>query len=458
MGDKQRQFLFCGRGFRSAILVFVTSAASGCGGLYLHNDERQATAREAQSSFEEVVASGAVEGLIELYKSHAGLAEDVVGSATESRATVDLASLPNLTWNMLTSQTQDLLNSVLSAKPDARTALEEAKRQLRDALKEKKVAAEDVQSAAEALNQAALAKARYEATQMLLGQTMTIFVSAVKEEAPEKLKDILSETIDVQTYKTKGSGGLAEGVSEPKTVSDLLGLEELTALLSDEGLALGEDPEAILAKLKGVGELSDVAEKLSFEEPGITITIMGLAYDLARAREINIASVTANLRQLVDLRERQLDFLDDYEIVLQADLNNDGIGIAAARQLAASESEVVRSTLERLASQWRAAADQNGRDRARGALILALAALAINYENRVTKKQILDGFEDEVALLIADDAIAAAEGRLRERQAVIQRGFEGLVAFHDGGIASDDIRTIVGLAQTAGVFLIAAGE
>ena len=49
-----------------------------------------------------------------------------------------------------------------------------------------------------------------------------------------------------------------------------------------------------------------------------------------------------------------------------------------------------------------------------------------------------------------------AEINLREREAVIMRGLDGLVAFQQGGIDADDVRNLIMVAQAIGIFAIAA--
>jgi hypothetical protein len=92
---------------------------------------------------------------------------------------------------------------------------------------------------------------------------------------------------------------------------------------------------------------------------------------------------------------------------------------------------------------------------ARPALVTTYIALGENVQFRVVDARVRERFQIAVSSVEVEEDLAAAEINLREREAVIVRGLEGLVAFHEGGIDADDLRNLIGVAQAVGIFAIA---
>ncbi len=291
----------------------------------------------------------------------------------------------------------------------------------------------------EALNQAAGAETRYAATQKLLS---TGVVALVQPRGDPKaraaaLEALAKEAVPRQSFAEE-DGRLVEKAGTT-TVGEALGAN-LQLLAKTQGpLSFGDVVQV-------VGKTGDLRafQGLVPTNPGIEVTIIGLAYDVARAEELRLNAEVDGARRRLALHDRHLAFLERHrKTVAQAEA---ALGaVAAIRGI--DEGTSVRETIEKLR--------RRGRD-ARGDLSGTYSALA-QYANAIlAERPVRQGFDNEVGELLVDQELARADVALREREAVIGRGLEGLVAFHEGGIDADDVRNLIGVAQAVGIFAIAA--
>lgn len=227
------------------------------------------------------------------------------------------------------------------------------------------------------------------------------------------------------------------------------------------GAALGLDLQ-LLAKAQGPLSLSDVVQFVgkagdlrAFSElvptnPGIEITVVGLAYDLARAEELRLEAEVDSARRRLALHDRHLAFLEQH----QGTTEQAKITLASVIAIQGiNDNMSVRDTLERLRSKAKRA--ESGKQ-ARGNLSAAYSALAQYAKTILAEQPVRENFDGEVSKIQVDQELVRADIALREREAVIVRGLEGLVAFHEGGIDAEDVRNIIGVAQAVGIFAIAA--
>jgi hypothetical protein len=92
----------------------------------------------------------------------------------------------------------------------------------------------------------------------------------------------------------------------------------------------------------------------------------------------------------------------------------------------------------------------------RDILITLYRQIGDNLQFRVIDAQARSDFKNAVEVLKTERALMLTEVNLREREAVIMRGLDGLVAFQQGGIDANDVRNLILLAQAFGIFAIYA--
>ena len=87
----------------------------------------------------------------------------------------------------------------------------------------------------------------------------------------------------------------------------------------------------------------------------------------------------------------------------------------------------------------------------------AFKVLAYYSIARVLNTARRDDLRVRLAVLEHEYEIRLAQVNAREREAVIGRGLEGLVAYHSGGLTAEDVANLLRAAQTAGLAAIGAG-
>jgi hypothetical protein len=266
-----------------------------------------------------------------------------------------------------------------------------------------------------------------------------------------------------RSFKEEG-GVLVETTREMK-IRDVAGVgAEVFAVL-----AAGGDPvKTAQALLKGVKGLENF-ESLQIDDPGIAVTIVGLGYDVARAEERRLAATIDEAQRTRALYRDQLRFLAAQEKrlarnVVQLDSLDERLKElklltpklpSPSDPNAPPQSPDVEEVIIRLREL---AVKSTAEDRKiyRAILITLYRQIGDNLQFRVIDAQARSDFKNAVAVVKTERALMQTEVNLREREAVIIRGLDGLVAFQQGGIDADDVRNLIMLAQAFGIFAIAA--
>jgi hypothetical protein len=169
-----------------------------------------------------------------------------------------------------------------------------------------------------------------------------------------------------------------------------------------------------------------------------------LAYDVARAQELRLAAEVESARRRKALYDGHLLFLEDYQNGLDGAQN----AIETVLRIRGIDADdTVRASIEKLHARGR---------EARGELADTYLAIALYAKTILVDKPRRVGFPNEVDAVVVDEELARADIALREREAVIVRGLDGLVAFHEGGIDAEDVANLIRVAQAIGIFAIAA--
>ncbi len=458
----KKQFLFFA-------LVFAGISSSGC--VYFHDQARQNAAEEAKASFEESIKKGNVSKAVASYDAEQSIEDELVETFHRTDDTTQLIALLSTPWSDLVTFTTSEKNIVEDAIPTTEAKKNQLKTELKKSLEDLPGVKAEKKKVVDALNQAAMQEGRYLATQKLLGESLLVIADDKKKASLVRLNELLDTTVPVKKYKDE-NGQLVEDTSDQKKLGTILKMSECLKSTpeANQQEPRGQDESAKMLEfsLKCLPKIKD-KEAFSLEDPGIATTILGLAFDLARAEEERIqVKVNATLRE-IGLYDEQIAFLNKHNMALTDDLNENGLGVRGVAPLASNPETPVREVLEQQATNYQLAHNQavkatNPSDRkkwieekrrARGNMQAAYMALARYYENVIVNSKKRIEFDDRMANWLVKKSLATSEANLREREAVILRGLQGLVAFHQGGITSEDIANIIRIAQTAGIFYIA---
>lgn len=450
-------------------LVFVGLASSACGNLYIHSGQMETLAKDAKSGFEGVVAKNQVGALVDQIEADQNFAIDLVRSLGQTSTDTQLNAFLDASWDELIEQVREQRRAAASSERKAFAALEDIKDRIPKAVEELTNATKGATTAENALAQGRCYEERHIATQQLFASIVAINfdrngpndISAVTETLGKKVTPF----DDQDKSECKGSG----------TVAELLKLESALAIV--RLFATEDRDKAVAALFESVQSLPklDPESGLALRDPGLSTTLLGLGYDLARAAELRLKAELKYWKNARSLREQQLAFSKEWSARLDQDLQGGTFSLnQLVTDLKSTNSEVgsqkIGDTLRSLGDAYKIARDtylggrgdtreaaevslRDARERMRYALIV----IARSFENLYVLSLRNDEFENIAAVMETARAAAQSEAYLKEREAVIGRGLEGLAAFHQGGISSEDVQGLIGLAQFAALVFIAGG-
>lgn len=432
--------------------VCASQLVSGC--LYLHNPTLQKAAEAAKSDFEAVAKNSPFSAVVGGYVSQTELTAAVARDVHRLDRLVKLNALVAMTWADLKTATVGELNATGVDLQDATQARDRARAALPVQLAKLAGAKEAVKTQVDALNDSGLTAARYAATQSLLREALVAAAETTRPKSVAALRDVLGKKHSVTTFAT-GPTGLTTTVKE-MTAGELLGIsaKDIPSTLPADLAELGRLGEL----LKSLPGLQETLERLTFRSPGIATTLLGLGFDLARAEEQRIAAAVDSAKREIKLRDAHIAFLELHRDALRADLDDRGLGIAAAASVEKDEATRLRVTLERLVTGYQRAEAGAAREQARGRLHAVYLGLANNFKLQVVDAKEREIFKDRISALQTEQELRLKAVGFAEREAIIGRGLEGLVAFHSGGVTTEDVARLIGIAQTIGIFVIAGGQ
>jgi hypothetical protein len=431
----------------------------------LHDPAGEAAATAARTQFHDALAKGRLSDLVGTYRAQnaeQAAATRALQKDDARNATYTMSAKP---WAEVLQQTRDELSTTQAANKEAEAELQSIESSLTTALKAHEAADAEVDTFLKALNAAAAAELRHAASQKLLaaGLQAIVFRAANGGAGKKALEEVLDTTITGRSFKEE-DGVLVETTKETK-IRDVSGVgAEVFAVL-----AAGGDPvKTAQALLKGIEGLENF-ESLQIGDPGIAVTIVGLGYDVARAEERRLAATIDEARRARALYRDQLTFLAAQKRRLDRNLVQLESLDKRLKELkllnpkvpppsdpnATPRSPDVEDVIVRLRELAVKSAGED-RETYRAILITLYRQIGDNLQFRVIDAQARSDFKNAVAVVKTERALMLAEVNLREREAVIMRGLDGLVAFQQGGIDANDVRNLIMLAQAFGIFAIAA--
>ncbi len=409
---------------RWPIPLVLAVLTSGCG-VYLHDARNQATADAALKdfqSFREKSASPYAVMLKNLEKAKAATA-DAQRAAADRRVSGFSLGVAYRTWGDLDKKLEQEAERLDAA---GKVVTNESQALMRDLGQAETAAAKaeaDVARARAALARQFNDNQRWVAQQALfkhaIQKTAEKAAAGRSEPGLEELRDATQALLDVKvTVQEQSSTG--EIVAVDKKIGDVLGI----ALPKD-----WKDFPDLVKQLSGVS-LKPAAS------PGIAVTILGLAVDLAEAEYRREQTRIAMLQRRADVLE-----------ALQKNIVAARALVGAARQdiaRFATPDERIVAGLERFGA--RQAADLEARFQA-----VALAAIALT-----TLASERDRLDVEIASLKHEASIRLSAVNAQAHEALIGRGLEGVTAYYRGGVTPEEIANFIRAAQAVALGVIGA--
>lgn len=173
--------------------------------------------------------------------------------------------------------------------------------------------------------------------------------------------------------------------------------------------------------------------------PGITVQILGLAEDVAKAQ---VDRVQVDLQWLGALQGNYLQRSN--AMAIQAAHIVQGSNTIASITAGINPGLNVVKTLDQFRSQGKAAAIESC------ALAIQLYALAESYDESLIRE-----LETAPASIGHEHSIRLSKISADEREAVILRALQSLKRYHEGGITAEEIANLIRAAEAAGIGVIA---
>jgi hypothetical protein len=429
------------RYFVVACLVLVPLAlfSVGCGRIYLHSPKSQATAESALKdfqSFREKSGNPYSAMLKNLEKANVATA-DAQSGAAERRATGYALGLPYKEWGELKTELDNELRAVEKADGSAAAKITELVKDLGQAQDTQGDAQQKLKVAKKALAAQFNKNQRWVAQQALFKHAIQkIAEQSTREKSeltPKDMTGSVREILDVEVSVLEQSA-----TGDVKVVTKKIGTV-LHGSLPPEWKGL---PEAVRA-LAGIA--LDPASS-----PGIAVTILGLAVDLAdaefRRAQIRVAILERKARVLGGLTR---NLADSKRLLGQA------IGDLSA--LPPGERVLASIEARRRPTSPPPGTPVTSPEQA----IVGLAARLEVLARAALPSTILASerlrLEVELAAIDHEYSIRLSAVNAQAHEALIGRGLEGLAAYHRGGITPQEIANLIHAAQAVAVGVIAGG-
>ncbi len=451
------------KSLRISIYFMTILSLEGCSGLYFHDQQREVRAEKAYTEFKVIRENASVEKLVASYADQRVAENELVNFISILDDETQLSTLHDTTWMILKEQTDIELEETRNTIKNAETQKKKKELELADSLNKLPLIQKKATSLVESMNEAALTQARFEATQLLLKESLLLNLEndSVPNDVSiqERLDKLNNTNVLVTEFELKNST-LIENEPKPKSIKDLLGLglpfNLVNAAASGTNNNFQEAAKTILKNILKKDNNSLVKVSLVFNDPGINLKVISLLQDFARAEEERIKVEINYARQIISFLEENISFLQEHQRYLTDDLNPDSLGIAGAFSVVKKRDDTVGITFAKFAKPCQQNLLKGESDDCRNLRSL-YRVLAFNYQNRVSDSKKKNALASQLAGLDARLAIDTARVQVLEREAAITRGISGLLEFYQGGINENDIRNIIAIAQAIGVAVIAGG-
>jgi hypothetical protein len=403
--------------------VLLALATAGCG-VYLHHPGNQATADGALKDFQSFreKSGNPYAVMLKNHEKAKAATADAQRAAAERRVTGFALAMPHTTWEGLRTK----LDAEADALKAATDHVDQETRALLDTVKEAKAAqgtaADKLKAAKAAVAKQFNDNQRWVAQQALfksaiqkIAETSTSTKSDLgPKEALGTASQLLGEKVSVQQQDKDGKVQVVE-----KTIGDVL------------GVSLPKD----------VKDFPDLVKQLSgvtltpATPPGISVTILGLAADLAdaeyRREQIRLA-----------ILQRRVDVLDALHKNVAAASDLVGQARNGLRPMNRDQlKEPIVTSLGTFRSSERELAPR----------FQTLAAAAIPLTTLASERLRM---EVELASLEHEASIRVSAVNAQAHEALIGRGLEGLAAYHRGGVTPEEIANVIRAAQAVALGVI----
>lgn len=189
----------------------------------------------------------------------------------------------------------------------------------------------------------------------------------------------------------------------------------------------------------GKGGLGKLKEGLVDQPPGVTLEILSLGADLAKAELDRAQAIAKRLQEennLYNKRQEEITTTINWIDMAMTDIED---------PITERNSTIMASIQKSLKSHT--SPDTQGFILALQKYVLADDLYTLNNGlYQVSKEALIHYYQ------IEDSAISA-----KEREALIQRGLETLAIYHNGGITQEEINSIIQAAQAVALAVISAG-
>jgi hypothetical protein len=438
---------------RHCLVVVLGATLAACGTVYLHDPAGEAAATAARTQFQETLAKGRLSDLVATYRAQNAEQIAATRALQQDSVRTQMYTFSAKSWAEIILETRTELTNTKEATAKAVSQLTSLDKTFTATLQAHEEAATRVGDLVAALNRAAATETRYAASQKLLAAALQAMLDHRGTGGGQAaLEEVLKAKVKGRTFNLDKSGVLVETPTEEE-VGKALGIDAKVSAAITPG-----DPVKTLKALTGQIKGLESFQGLQLNSPGIAVTIVGLGYDVARAEERRLAVTIDEVRRTRALYREQVPFLAEQQARLQRNLTQlESLdqSFRAPEAKLNPDKDSVEAIILRLRT-LAIAPDPEQQKRYRNTLITFYRQIGDNFQFRVIDAQARDDFENAVTVLQAERALALTEVNLRERELVIVRGLDGLVAFHHGGIDAGDIRNLILLAQTFGVIAIAA--
>jgi len=433
----------------SALGLACLIATSACS--YVHSPGRLQLATDARNEFDELRKDPPYAAETARFQSHYEQVSEVSREIHTLNTSVQTLTLANKTLGELVTATQETKATVQADLATAKQQLADAETKTKDDLVALGVADQSVADAEAALDQAEEKVHRYAATQILLRGAVSTLLSDDKPDV-----DALLATLDESV----------PGAGDNATVKSVLGvkkndIQKLRKLKNVYGSDDANKKEKAIAFKDAVAALPGIrtsakklADRITFEAPGAVTVLLGLGLDVAKSKRDYLKAEVEHAKRLIKLRKQQVKDLEKLTADLDRDLDTGAGAFGLAAAAAALDANTPIQDLGRQLIADAEAEDPNAARQARGKLQGLLVVVARNFDVRVVRQPKQELATDNIQALETERDLERAIARLREREAFISRGLEGLVEFHNGGFKPEHAEMILQAAEALGIMAL----
>ncbi len=400
------------------VVCFFLVLSSGC--TYLHQPQKDALAKETSEEFKKFQEKSA--DLYTAMLANLQLTESRVSEVQDKISQQKEISFGNrihfLTWGQIRRDLEERKEEEENRQRRIAADINKLLKEMEGFEGKGKDAAAGLELANTRLKTAIKQENDWQAQVALFRGTIPLVFQASKDEKLDvkKLKEgkdqVLGQTVEVREIK---DGKLDY---TPKTVGEVLDSHDLIPLLKNYTFNIFNPAKA----------------------PGLTVTILSLALDLAKAErdraKLRVDYLHGLIEALGPLKERRLP---GYKIKALNDLN------FLFKQNLVTQDETVLATFIRLRTQRKTMIPYCAR-------ILASYAIVTTLEESEILK-----LQSRPAILEHEYSIKLSAINSREHEALIARGLEGLAIYYKGGIKPETIANFLRAAQAVALAIIGAG-